>query len=406
MAKRQNTRARSRWLDILHCMATKTFELDNSDAATLQLPSPSTSHKADLATWLAHKSASAGYSARGSAVGSIRLALVDLNPGLWIEIGHPESYLLDLLRTLQIPQTAYTRDDVVISHSFPPKLDDYGSAPSNEVLTQSVACNTSGLAWKYFPQTLTSVGIVWSRDQEGREEVKYILQQATKLQSLLFHPSLLSLLALQAMTISMRHWVDGQKIQVMKAQIDSGYHRYARLSMRNHTDDANLGEFSASISGLSANIVTSELCLQGLHDLAMSITDQNSSFAKNQTAVHIARIGLAACYVEQQTKYWAKECAFLQQEAASWQRKASIVIQGIFNLIAQRDQSMSISIAKDSKILAEQSQRIAHESKILAEESKRDSTSMKSIAAVTMFFLPGTFVAVCYPFARLFTLLH
>jgi hypothetical protein len=68
--------------------------------------------------------------------------------------------------------------------------------PSNEILIQSVACNTSGLG-KYFPQNLTSVGIVWSIDQEGRKEVEYILQQARELQSLLFHPSLLSLHALQ-----------------------------------------------------------------------------------------------------------------------------------------------------------------------------------------------------------------
>jgi len=401
MAKRENTRIRSRLLDVHHYLATRTFELEHSDAVPRQLLAPSISHRTDLSTWLAHKSANARGPARGPAIGRIQLALVDLNPGLWIENGHPESYLLDLLREFRIPQIAYTRDDIVIARAFPPTLDEYGSTPSNEVLTQSVACNTSGLAWKYFPQTLTGVGILWSIDQEGRGEVEYILQQAEELQSLSFSSFAPLTSRLEAMTISMRHWVDDQKIQVMEAQIDSGYHQYASLSTGIYTDHARLGEFSASVSGLSANIVTSELCLQGLHDLAMSILDQNSSLAKSQPAADIARMELAACYVERQTKHWAEECAFLQQEAASWQRKASIVIQGIFNLIAQRDQNMSISIAKDSKMLAEQSQRIAHESKVLAEKSKRDSTSMNSIAAVTIFFLPGTFVAVCYPFVRL-----
>jgi hypothetical protein len=48
-------------------------------------------------------------------------------------------------------------------------------------------------------------------------------------------------------------------------------------------------------------------------------------------------------------------------------------------LTAQRDQNISILIAKDSRSLAI--------------SSKRDSTAMKTIAAVTMVFLPGTFVA-------------
>lgn len=44
-----------------------------------------------------------------------------------------------------------------------------------------------------------------------------------------------------------------------------------------------------------------------------------------------------------------------------------------------KDQHISIAIAKASREIAV--------------ESKRDSSSMKTIAAVTMFFLPGTFVA-------------
>jgi hypothetical protein len=70
-------------------------------------------------------------------------------------------------------------------------------------------------------------------------------------------------------------------------------------------------------------------------------------------------------------------------EAESWQKKASILVQGIINLIAQQDKNTSIGIARDSKTLAE--------------ESKRDSTSMTTIAVVTMTFLPGTFAAVWFP---------
>jgi hypothetical protein len=54
-------------------------------------------------------------------------------------------------------------------------------------------------------------------------------------------------------------------------------------------------------------------------------------------------------------------------------------MSAIYNLIAQKDSNVGL--------------RLANHSRTLAIESKRDSSSMKTIAAVTMAFLPGTFVA-------------
>lgn len=44
--------------------------------------------------------------------------------------------------------------------------------------------------------------------------------------------------------------------------------------------------------------------------------------------------------------------------------------------------------------IAEESRRIADDSKKIAELTRRDSNDMRVIAAVTLMFLPGTFVAV------------
>jgi Mg2+ and Co2+ transporter CorA len=48
-------------------------------------------------------------------------------------------------------------------------------------------------------------------------------------------------------------------------------------------------------------------------------------------------------------------------------------------MITQRDGSLNIALARDSRTLAA--------------ASKRDSSSMKTLAAMTALFLPGTFVA-------------
>ena len=45
--------------------------------------------------------------------------------------------------------------------------------------------------------------------------------------------------------------------------------------------------------------------------------------------------------------------------------------------------------------IAADSRRIAEDSKRIAVLTRRDSNDMRVIAAVTLLFLPGTFVAVC-----------
>lgn len=392
------TRPKPRLVQALNPLATRTFSLDYDPSNPKRNTQPQVIYGDVDTVWLSNESAIAKSRNSATVSGHLRLVVVDCNPAFWVQNGSSYSYVMELLDTLKIPRTAYTDEDMIQSHVFPPSLDECHALPSTKLSSsQSVACGDSGIAWNFHPQNFTSVGVAWSTKTEGRREIEYILDEIVHLQSLLIHPSLLGLLTLQAMTCSMRKWVTAQKAEVHLAQIDSGYHRYARIESGTTIGNIDYGKMSASVSGVAANIVTSEACLRGLHHLAMSILEESSSFVNNQNAAEKGDIQQAAHYIDRQAKYWAKECADLQADAAAWQRKASLVIQGIFNLIAQRDQNTSISIAKDSKILAEQSQKIAYESRILAEESKRDSASMKAIAAVTAFFLPGTFVAVrCY----------
>lgn len=54
----------------------------------------------------------------------------------------------------------------------------------------------------------------------------------------------------------------------------------------------------------------------------------------------------------------------------------------LFHLITQQETRLSISVAQDSRTLAS--------------ATRHDSTAMKTLAAVTVFFLPGTFVAAFF----------
>ena len=69
------------------------------------------------------------------------------------------------------------------------------------------------------------------------------------------------------------------------------------------------------------------------------------------------------------------------------------MMSAIYNLIAQKDSLVGLDLAKMAQKDSLVGIQLAEDSRTLAIESKRDSSSMKTIAAVTMAFLPGTFVA-------------
>jgi hypothetical protein len=89
--------------------------------------------------------------------------------------------------------------------------------------------------------------------------------------------------------------------------------------------------------------------------------------------------------------------------------QVSVVGSPEFSVVqADHTQVYQFMAAKDSKVNI----TLAETSAVIAKESKKDSSAMKAIAVLTMFFLPGTFLAVSSPsygplltnFGRLFLL--
>ena len=78
-------------------------------------------------------------------------------------------------------------------------------------------------------------------------------------------------------------------------------------------------------------------------------------------------------YLAGRTRCW-------RRWAGNYQARTDLQIQLFFNLATQGDNRTNLEIAKSTKSLAE--------------ESRKDSSSMITIAVLTMVFLPGTFISV------------
>ncbi|KAF2740724.1 hypothetical protein EJ04DRAFT_163998 [Polyplosphaeria fusca] len=87
---------------------------------------------------------------------------------------------------------------------------------------------------------------------------------------------------------------------------------------------------------------------------------------------------------------FAKESLLAAEAKCQYlERSINAQVQTIYSLIGQKDNRLNIAAASASCQIASDSRRIA----IL---TRRDSTDMRIIAAVTLIFLPGTFVATIF----------
>jgi hypothetical protein len=196
---------------------------------------------------------------------------------------------------------------------------------------------------------------------------------------------LLALLTLQAEVLEMKMWVSTQAQRLSEAHVKTGHHSYANTG-RNDVDGVDLGALSRDVCGLAVNVTTSALCLQRIVKLAdfiilecISVVSRLSDM-RQVDASTIEAVKGTNTSISSRAETWRLRADGLYDEAESWKHKAGILVQTVFTIATQKDQEISI--------------QIAHDSRTLAQKATRDSTSMKAIAAVTMCFLPGTFVAV------------
>lgn len=163
------------------------------------------------------------------------------------------------------------------------------------------------------------------------------------------------------------------------------------LSLARTKSFVDYRELSAKTTGTITNIATMNLCWRILAEHGCLLFDESADvtgiLSSGEASVESQNLTTS---LEIERLRFARSIQMTLLEVISWKLKATIMIQGIFNLIAQHDQNTSIRIARDSKMIAV--------------ESKRDSTSMKTIAVVTMTLLPDAFAAVVIPSSILFSI--
>ena len=314
----------------------------------------------------------------------VSLALVDASHRGWTwsqrrdNLQAPVREVLDCLR---VPgEFCWFTSASVQYNSFPDRLETKAldDVDLDQEARYAIACETFGIAWIYFASSESTVAIAWSAN-EDYDLIHDLLEGVKEHRSIMSHRLLFGMLASLAMLKINKGWTTKNRQELFRAQADSGYHAYEEDRLRPILRGDHPATLSVKVSGVATHIAITELCLLGLQSLLCFLMEENDEIVQRQNPDDSAVSQKAIAYLRAQVKYFGRETAAALQNTRASQKKASIVVQGLFSLIARQDQEMSIQIAKDSVEIAQ--------------ASKRDSTSMKAIAGVTMVFLPGTFLA-------------
>ncbi|KAI0815502.1 hypothetical protein GGR55DRAFT_349117 [Xylaria sp. FL0064] len=227
--------------------------------------------------------------------------------------------------------------------------------------------------YREFPESKTSIGVAVVRGD--RRMFSPLITNLVKYRELIGHPHILPFAAQRTIDFELVKWLDWQKDVIVEAQAETGYHEMLLLARSGRVVDYS--RLSAKMTGTVINIADAELCWTILLEhgdmLIDRIVDLEAPAGGDEKST------AAAASFQYEVRLARRRTQMFLLEAKSWERRGTILLQGIFNLIAQQDQNTSIGIAEDSRILAA--------------ESNRDRTSMKTLAVVTMAFLPGAFVA-------------
>lgn len=283
-----------------------------------------------------------------------------------------------------------TSNRLTLFHHLPPRLqhtdDSLKISPIHVYRSSSLAADVL-LACS--DDSMATVAFIWSCYEADRwiyETAPDLLKAIKMHYSLAAHPMLLLVLACREMIEEALAILRVAFAEVDEAALMTQFSHRRHDTADRTMDEIDLSQFSAEVSGMAMNIAQFGNSLDELLEVANCILaecDLLEARVKSSGETHPAKGQLswtqANNFMRQNATGLVRKAKSARIESNAWQHTASIMVQGLFNLIAQRDQNQNIRIANDTQILAR--------------ESKRDSTAMKAIAFVTMIFLPGTFLS-------------
>ncbi|KAK4236968.1 hypothetical protein C8A03DRAFT_35124 [Achaetomium macrosporum] len=218
-------------------------------------------------------------------------------------------------------------------------------------------------AWNVSNSRRQTHAIIFAEAEE-RAELRRILKSEWSAASAT-HGMFLALLS----SLTLAHGLDNTlgeiKAAVREVEARTGHHRF---TSRRQTQPAGgeLGTLSAQMSGCAAKLANGVRKAKVIEAINALIRQHAAESSFPTSSLDL---------LQHRAQMQAVDTAYMQQ-------RVQIQIAALFHLIAQQDNAIAFDAARATRSIAA--------------SSLEDSSSMKMLALVAMFFLPGSFVAALF----------
>lgn len=279
-------------------------------------------------------------------------------------------------------------------------LEDGPRSWTRSVMFYHIVSLGFGVSWSYRPKTGQITGIVKFRAGRGEKEANGFISNLIRHRSVADSPMLLAFEAQCVLNYRLRSQLLDAQEEIEDTAERTGYHNFLIMGQAKRQEDFDPAAETARVSGIADELASNHNSWEGMEDMSAKILEEIEIHKACPQGFNEDSYETSNQYIRDRVISMASISKAMCRQSASTQQKATIQIQGLFNIIAQREQVLSRQIARDTLLQTEASLdqaraslQLGEATRQIAADSKRDSTSMKAIAAVTMFFLPGTFVA-------------
>lgn len=179
--------------------------------------------------------------------------------------------------------------------------------------------------------------------------------------------------------------------EIKKVEVRTGHHDFHH---QNQPAPDELSLLSARLSGFAARLASVSRKTTMVGELLSHVRSIQDSESKQRgsvdTTAEVAARDLEAAKLLQHNVQVLQHRLDMQSlETDFILKRVEVQLKAVFHLIAQHDSMSNLIISSSSRDLAKASH-------VIASYSYRDSSSMKTLAIVTMLFLPGSFVSALF----------
>ncbi|MCJ1246450.1 hypothetical protein MMC30_003657 [Trapelia coarctata] len=245
------------------------------------------------------------------------------------------------------------------------------------------------IALSYDPCTRITSGFIGGEvDSSGQGPITKLLSQLRKVFACAIQPMLLPVIAYSI-------WCDRLRIHVRDAAMD--IHKIQKKTglmdayMKNSTQIAIAKASSGEYNSIHEELVQAHASLT--NDLSRFVEDLGLRCKQGLDLFYQSALENPLNTDDQINTSEAALRSYLDH----WQLTANVALQ-------QRDQQLARANRQLQVLYNPTQQRVAEEQRLVAQETKRDSNAMKSIALLTMIFLPSTALATIFSMSSFFTL--